>query len=538
MWREAGHDAEQARAGRVRALAAVVILVLFASACTSNDSENDSGGTAPDEDATQITRDRVDASFGTLDDIVDDVMGATSVPGVAVAVVYDDETLYEQGYGVRSVDSDEPVEPETVFQIASLSKPVSSTIVAGLAGDGVLAWDQPIVEYAPEFQLNDEWVTDHVTFADLFAHRSGIPGGPAGNDLEAVGYDRATILERLRLVPLDPFRITYSYSNFGMTMAGEAAARAADRTWEEVSEEVLFSPAGMTSTSMRYDDFAAQENRAALHVELDGEWAAAFERFPDAQAPAGGVSSNVIDLARWMRLTLAGGALDGTQIIDAETLDSTHTPQIMSRPPTPTIAGPAAFYGLGWGIDTDATGATRWNHSGAFSTGASTVASLLPAEGLGIVVLTNGSPIGAGEAIADAYLEFLQTGELDVDGTLEMWGERFAGVYGEPAVEESQRPSDPSPARPDAAYVGTFANDYVGEVEIRAGEEGLELVVGPDTLVFPLDHWDGDTFVYADAPELPDFLSTVDFAFDESDEATGVSISAFDGAGQGTLVRT
>lgn len=520
---------------RRQGLAATVVLLLTA-ACTSNGSDDDASA-PPDETDVTITRDEVDASFDTLDEIVETTMDATAVPGVATAVVFDDEVVYEQGYGVRSTETEEPVEPETVFQIASMSKAVSSTIMAGLVGDGVIGWDDPIVEYAPQFALSDQWVTDHVTFADLFAHRSGIPGATAGNDLEAVGYERPTILERLRLVPLDPFRITYSYSNFGMTLGGEAAAVAAGSSWEDVSEEVLFEPAGMTSTSMSHADYMARDNRADLHVERDGAWSADFERQPDPQAPAGGASSNVVDLARWMRLQLAGGALDGDQVIDEEALDQTHTPQVLRSPPAPSIGDAAGFYGLGWNIETDATGEIRWNHSGAFSVGASTTVKMLPSQGLGIVVLTNGEPIGVPEAISDAYFEHLQTGDPDTEGNLALWGERFGGLYGEPLVEVSDPPADPTPARADASYVGTYANPYVGEVEVRTGADGLELVVGPDAMVFALDHWDGDTFVYLDAPELPDFPSTVTFEVGEADQATAVTISAFDGAGQGTLTR-
>ena len=524
------------RRARLAAVGAGALALVLTACASSSESQPDAEpSTAPS--ATGITAETVESSFDTLDQIAEDVMAETGVPGIAIAVVYDDETVYQKGFGVRRSDSDEPVEPETVFQIASLSKPVSATIMAGMAGDGVFAWADPIVGYAPDFQLSNPYVTENVSFADLFAHRSGIPGGPAGNDLEAVGFDRATILERMRYVPLEPFRITYSYSNFGMTMAGEAAARAAGTSWEQASQEVLFEPAGMTSSSMSYADFISRDNRAALHIQRDGEWVPAFERMPDAQAPAGGMSSNVVDLARWMRLSLAEGNLDGNQIIDSETLDQTHTPQILKRPPSPTIGSAADFYGLGWDILTDETGTIRWTHSGAFSTGAATAASLIPNENTGIVVLSNGAPIGVPEAIADAYLQYLQTGDADTEGNLELWSERFAGLYGEPELDLASPPANPLPARAESAYVGTYRNPYVGDVVIRTGDAGLEMVVGPENRVFPLTHWDADTFYYFDAPELPDFPSTVTFDVNDGSTASTVTISAFNQARQGTLER-
>ena len=99
-------------------------------------------------------------------------------------------------------------------------------------------------------------MTDHVTFADLYSHRSGLPGG-FGNQLETMGYTRDEILSRLQHIPLNPFRASYSYSNFGMTAAGDAAAKADGKSFEDMVQEQLFGPAGMTETSASYDDFLA-----------------------------------------------------------------------------------------------------------------------------------------------------------------------------------------------------------------------------------------------------------------------------------------
>ena len=201
------------------------------------------------------SRSMIDQSFGKLDEIVKQTMERTGVPGIALAVVFDDQVVYQNGYGFRSTETKERVQAETVFQMASLSKPVSATIMAGLVGGGkwnnyekgTFAWEDPIIKYAPNVVLSDPWVTDHVTFKDLFAHRSGLPGESAGNDLETIEYDRDTILQRLRYVPIIGFRDRYDYSNFGMTLAGDVAAKVAGSNWEDISERVLFDPVGMAT---------------------------------------------------------------------------------------------------------------------------------------------------------------------------------------------------------------------------------------------------------------------------------------------------
>ena len=138
--------------------------------------------------------------------------------------------------------------------------------------------------------------------------------------------------------PSSSFRAGYSYSNFGLTEGAVAAARPTGQSWEAVAEEKLFKPLGMTSTSARHADFLTRANRAALHVAVNGAWSAELKRDPDAQAPAGGVSSSVRDLAQWVRLEFGGGMVDGKRIIAAAAIEQTHAP-LMARGDNPVTGG-------------------------------------------------------------------------------------------------------------------------------------------------------------------------------------------------------
>ena len=104
-----------------------------------------------------------------------------------------------------------------------------------------------------------------VTIGDLYSHRSGIPT-TAGDDLEGIGFTREQIIDKLRLFPLNPFRVSYGYTNFGMTTGGEAVATAAGMSWEELSAKELYEPLGMTSTSSTYADFLSPTG--SNHVAL------------------------------------------------------------------------------------------------------------------------------------------------------------------------------------------------------------------------------------------------------------------------------
>src|SRR5690606_28870916 len=140
-----------------------------------------------------------------LPNVVQQVMLESGVPGVAVAVVHQGRTAYMGGFGVRRVGQPARVTPDTVFQIASISKSVTASVIATQVTQGKVQWNDPVQKHLPDFRLSDPYVSTHATIGDFMAHRSGLPFA-AGDDLEQLGYDRETILQRLHLLPLDTFR--------------------------------------------------------------------------------------------------------------------------------------------------------------------------------------------------------------------------------------------------------------------------------------------------------------------------------------------
>jgi len=486
-----------------------------------------------------VTEENLNAAIPKLEKLAEQAMQNTGIPGMAIAVVYKDHVAYLKGFGVREVGKPEPVDPDTVFQLASVSKPIASTVVAALVGEKVATWDDPIIKHDPGFQMNDSWVTHEVTIRDMFAHRSGLPDH-AGDRLEDLGYDRPAILFRMRYQkPDSSFRSHYAYTNFGLTEAAIAVAKTAGKSWEDLSAEKLYQPLGMKSTSSRYPDFAAAENRARGHVLVDGKWVAKFVRNPDAQSPAGGVSSTVRDMAQWIRLQLSNGKLNGKQIIDAEALAETHRPQVLRQAPEDPSIDRATLYGLGWNVDYDDEGRVRLSHSGGFSLGAATVVSLYPAEELGIVVLTNATPIGVPEAIAKTFFDLALNGKVERD-----WFPLFRLVvaaalkpdYGT-ATDYSASPRTPSPPHPAEAYAGSYANDLFGQIEVVEKESGLQLLLGPKKDAFPLKHFNGDVFTYQPAGENAYGLSAVTFTVGAAGKATAVVIENLNVEGQGTFTR-
>ena len=298
-----------------------------------------------------VTSDQVTHAVREVEKLAQKQIDQNAVPGLAIAVVFQDKVVYTKGFGVRDVNTKASVDADTVFQLASVSKPIGSTVVAELVGEGKITWDSKLSALDPTFEMFDPWVTRQITVRDMYAHRSGLPDH-AGDLLEDLGFTRTEILFRLRYQhPDSSFRSHYAYTNFGMTEGAVAAVKPYRLEWEEACAQKLYKPLGMTSTSSRYADFTARQNRALGHVLVNGKWEQKFKRDPDAQSPTGGVSSSVNDVAKWIRLQLANGKFDGKQIVSEKPLAETHHPHMLTG--FNPFTNMPTFYGLGWNVSYD-----------------------------------------------------------------------------------------------------------------------------------------------------------------------------------------
>jgi CubicO group peptidase (beta-lactamase class C family) len=509
-----------------------IIAVLTAAPCLAAERP-----LSPTPAKTTVTAQAVNDAVAKIQALARQSIKDGAVPGVAIAVVFDDKLVWSGGFGVRDAAGATPVDADTVFQLASVSKPLASTVVAELVGEGKISWDSKISDLDPAFQLSDPWVTREVRIADLFSHRSGLPEH-AGDLLEDLGFSRAETLRRLRYQkPGGAFRASYAYTNFGLTEAAVAAVKPYGVEWEDAAQSRLYGPLGMTSTSSRYADFLARPDRALGHVKVDGRWVAKYQRDPQTQSPAGGASSSVNDLAKWLRLQLADGKFDGRQIVDAAALAETHLPQV--RTGLSPLTGAPQFYGLGWNVSYDEQGRLRLSHSGAFALGASTTVSLIPAEHLGVVVLVNAAPVGVAEGLAFSFVDQALYGKQTQD-----WMTLMAKVFADPAsvgvfpgADYSKPPAAPSPAMAPGAYLGTFVNDYFGPIEVTDQGGRLFIIEGPNKMTFPLTHYDRDTFTYETPGENGVGAGGVIFTLAADGKASQVTVENLNVHGDGVFPR-
>ena len=177
------------------------------------------------QEKSHVTTAQVDNAIREVEKLAQKQIQENALPGLAIAVVFQDKVAYAEGFGVRDVNTKAPVDADTVFQLASLSKPIGSTVVAELVGERKIIWDSKLSALDPAFAMFDPWVTREITIRDMYAHRSGLPEH-AGDLLEDLGFSRAEIIHRLRYQhPGSSFRSHFAYTNFGLTEAALAASK-------------------------------------------------------------------------------------------------------------------------------------------------------------------------------------------------------------------------------------------------------------------------------------------------------------------------
>ncbi len=307
------------------------------------------------------------------------------VPGLTVGVVQNGRTEL-RCYGVASLESGEPVRPETVFRVASITKPFVATLAMTLVEEGRLVLDVPVTGLSLPYE--------RITLRQLLSHQAGLAGEwPVPQEQYGSGDDA---LERLAADPARPGPVgpgeLFSYSNAGFWLAGALAARAAGTTFEEALGRRVLEPLGLGRTG-----FVPSAPAAVGHVPVapgaEEHRVAGELPYPRARRPSGGLWSCVADL-----LAFATHHLGGPGPLGPSSLREMQTPQ---------VGAPGGSYGLGWGLRT-ARGMSVLEHGGAVP-GYRSLLLLAPDEGLVFAALANGD---RGQAvIREIVQEALDLGE-------------------------------------------------------------------------------------------------------------------------------
>jgi CubicO group peptidase (beta-lactamase class C family) len=429
-----------------------------------------------------------------IDRLVAEALQAWDVPGAVVVIVSPDRVVHLKGYGVREIKG-KPVTPDTIFPLASCSKAFTTTLMAALADDGKLTWDDPVRKHLPDFHLSDPAADKLVTLRDLCSHRTGV----ASHDLlwyrSSLSQDE--LIRRVGKLPLvRPFRTELQYQTIMYVAAGHAAARAGGKPWAELLEERLLKPLGMTGVALTTTEAKKRPDRAEGHrAGKDGKLSVVPWYEQPEPNPAGSVVASARDLAPWLQLHLNDGTYAGERLISEANLRETHTPQIVIRMgPSVNAMNPDTqqiSYGLGWVIQ-DYRGRLQVMHAGLID-GFRAHLTLLPKDGYAFAILANREGTRMNLALSNALTDLL------LGLPAKDWNKYLLGVVADEQAEARRRARqedlnrrDVPPSAPLEAFAGDYVDDAYGPATIRVEKDQLVWEWGPWKV--PLEHYSGDTF--------------------------------------------
>jgi CubicO group peptidase (beta-lactamase class C family) len=397
------------------------------------------------------------------------------IPGVSMAVVYDQTLLWSRGIGYSDLEKKVPSTPQTIYSICSISKLFTSVAVLSLRDQGKLRLDDPVAKHLPWFSIGELYPGfGPATVKGILTHSSGLPRESDFPYWSAPDFAFPTheqIVERLKgQQTLYPADLHFQYSNLGMTLAGEIVAQLSGQSYADYVTKNILRPLMLADTQPRMPDEHRGGRLATGYSAMTRE--GKRNRLPFFQAngiaPAAGFSSTVEDLGRfasWQFRLLEKG---GTEILNANTLREMHRVQWL-EPDWRTA------YGLGFAVWQK--GEKTFVGHGGSCPGYQSHLLLQPKEKIAVAFAANASGVDAGKFTEIAY------------------------AIVAPAVaearnpEKAQKPLDPS-LQP---YVGTYSNQpWGGETAIVYYEDGIAAVDFPtdDPLgeMQKLKRIDGNTF--------------------------------------------
>lgn len=458
-----------------------------------------------------------------LDEFISSVMNQWKVPGLAIAVIHNDQVILSKGYGYRDVEKKLPVTPKTLFAIGSITKSFTVCLLSMLADEGKLDWDKPVRSYLPDFQLKDQTATEQMTPRDLVTHRSGLPrhdGLWYGSQLT-----RRQMYERLRhLEPSKAFRSTYQYNNLMFMTAGILAEQITGTKWETLVQQRLFQPLGMTQSNCSVNDSQKAADVALPYVRVNDELKQVPFRNIDEVGPAGSINSNVEEMIRYVQLHINKGKHGDKQLVSQVNAEQMQTPQ-MVIPPGPVQydeLGHAA-YGLGFVINTY-RGHKYVEHDGGID-GFIARMSFMPRQKIGMVILTNQSgnnPV-AGIISRQVYDRLLGLDPVDWTSRIREQQERARKAEEENKQKNRlSRKSGTSPSHSLTDYVGTYEHPGYGTVKVELS--GSELKLNYNGLTSRLQHVHYNVFEVPEDPMNPLQQSQLMFLYNKKGEVDRLTV--------------
>lgn len=344
-----------------------------------------------------LPSDRVKDTVAAYQQWLDKLDQRNAVAGLATAVVMDDKVVFEDTLGYANATTREPVTPETVFRLASLSKAFATALTGVLVDDGKLDWDTKLVSVLPFFHLKSDTGGEQATVRDILGQRLGLPKNTYDSMLEEnIPYEE--LVRKLDEVSLTcDVGQCYGYQNVAFSLIGDVVYAQTGQFFPQQVDRRIFFPLGMKTASYGREGLEDSKSWARPHRASGSGWIPfepkeAYYRV----APAAGVNASLRDMEQWL-IAQMGGRPD---VLSQQLLETLHKPEVATpneerSTPWRRARVSDAYYALGWRVF-DYGGETLVFHAGAVE-GYRTMIGFLPKYHIGVVTLWNSAgPVPSG----------------------------------------------------------------------------------------------------------------------------------------------
>jgi CubicO group peptidase (beta-lactamase class C family) len=411
-----------------------------------------------------------ESRIAAVGDFIESARKQLDIPGVALGLVQDGRTVFAGGFGVRGLGTDEKIDADTLFMIASNTKALTTLLLAKLVDEGKITWDTPVTSLLPSFKLGDASTTRQVLVKHLICACTGLPRQDAEWLLEFRNSTPETALRVLGTIqPTSGFGEMFQYSNGLAAAGGYVAGHVAypnlelGRAYDRALRERVLAPLGMTATTFDFERARSANHALPYSQDIDDAPGAAIMEANYAIVPvrpAGGAWSNVRDLLRYVSMELARGALpDGTRYISEAPLLARRAPQVS--------IGRDETYGMG--LEVDSTWGVPVVHHGGSMIGYKTDMIFLPDQNVGAVILTNSD---SGQRLLGPFrrklLEVLFDGRPEADARVAAAAASFHA-----AVKAERKDLEvPPAAAPARALAVRYTNAALGNITVTRDPGG------------------------------------------------------------------
>jgi CubicO group peptidase (beta-lactamase class C family) len=422
-------------------------------------------------------------NWDALQALAQQIMSKKEVPGVALGLLYQGEVV-SAGLGVTSIEHPLPVTGQTLFQIGSITKTFTGTILMRLVEQGKLSLEAPVRQYLPDFRVSDPAATEGVTTRHLLTHTAGWEGDYFVNTGEGDDALEKYVAGMAELQQIAPLGVHFSYNNAGFNLAGYLIEKISGQPYEKLLRETLLKPLGMEHAYLHPEEVLTRRFAVGHENEEDGPKVARPWALPRATQSVGGLITDAENLLRYAHFHMGDGSTPaGDRLLATETIASIHAPRVCIRE--------AEYWGLSWKV-WQVDGVRLLNHGGG-TLGQVSNLTIVPERKFAFCVLTNAD---LGSFVTDALTRQALQGYLGLslprEEPIEVPAEELLGYTGRYV-------------RPWAEIeLGVLCGRLVGQVIYKGGFPDQDSPPSPPPPPMTL------------APSAPDRLVVLDGAFKHS----------------------